>query len=393
MTMSSTISPSTATTSRRRRTPQQVTEAHALEADPAPLEPAPDQRQVWLTHGQKPIAFSDAVDLVLAERTADGERADQLADLRGWGFWSRDGKTMEIAQAVSFDGRREEPIALRRMAFKQLCDLANVPADFIARLPPKLQLVNMNHAMSRAAAGPRLMRRAGGELRAIVSDRYAAFDDDVLLEIVDDVLTQSGYRADAMVRASVTGPHMTLRISVPNDGIEVRRGDVIEWGLDVGNSELGLRSVQVVPMTYRLVCLNGMRHADAGATTRLRHVGDPIKIRDDLAVAIPAAFAEARGDLAMWRKSVDTMVDDALGDLEAMFGRRAPGELRAVGRQLAALPEQTTNEELAEHLRGMRTTAFDVANAITATARDRSDVAARMTLEETGHRYLASRTA
>lgn len=356
-----------------------------------PLSPAPDQRQLWLTHGTKPIPFAEAVEKVLAERQADGERADQVADLRAWGFGSMDGKSMAIIQhtGLGFSGGKPEPIALRKMAFGQLCARVGVPAGYVAALPPKLQIACMNWGMAKASEGTALVRRAGGDARAIVSDRYAAFDDDTLLEIVDDVLKTSGYRADAMVRASVVGPHMTLRISIPNEGVEVRRGDVIEWGVDLGNSELGLRSVQVVPMTYRLICTNGMRSAERGAAARLRHVGDPMKIREDLAAVVPTAFAEARGDLQRWRASVDDMIDSALDDIEGLrsFGLSV-GEQRAVGRTLTGLPEQTSAEDLSTALRGLRSTTFDVANAITQTARDRTDVAARLSLEETGHRYL-----
>lgn len=373
----------------RRTAPQAPATANA--AIHTPLAPLPDQSQIWLTHGSKPITFDEAMGTILRAREEDGARADQVADLRAWGFGSSDGRTMQIMQTVGHDfgASAPAPISLRRMAFGQLCERVRVPAGYVATLPPKLQIACMNWAMSHGEAGTALVRRAGGDARAIVSDRYAAFDDDVLLQIVDDALKASGYRSDAMVRASVVGPHMTLRISIPSGGVEVKRGDVIEWGVDFGNSEVGLRSVQVVPMTYRLICTNGMRSAEGGAATRLRHVGDPMKIREDLIQVVPTAFAEARGDLQKWRDSVDDLIDDALNDIEGLrsFGL-TQGEQRAIGRTLAALPETTSNDELAAQLRNMRTTTYDVANAITQTARDRTDVGARLSLEETAHRYL-----
>ena len=56
------------------------------------------------------------------------------------------------------------------------------------------------------------------------------------------------------------------------------------------------------------------------------------------------------------------------------------------------LPASSSAESLNALLRPP-TTAFAVANAITATARDRDDVAARLTLEEAGHRYLSRRAS
>lgn len=55
----------------------------------------------------------------------------------------------------------------------------------------------------------------------------------------------------------------------------------------------------------------------------------------------------------------------------------------------ALLPASTGDETLTQLL-SVPTTAFDMANAITATARHRTDVASRLSLEEVGHRYLTA---
>jgi hypothetical protein len=382
-----------------RNAPIAATTQAARSDDPAhaPLSVLEDQRQLWLAHGDKPISFESAVERVLAEREADGARTDQLADLRAYGFGAVDG-VMAIKQGASLDLHGDgQPIRLRKRAFRDLCSLVKVDPTFIASVPAQLAAVNMNWLMTHGplqSEGARFFRRAGGDLRSIHSDRYAALDDDILLEIADEVLRKSGYRADAMVRASCIGPQMTLRISIPNEGVEIKAGDVIEWGLDLGNSEVGMRSVQVTPSTYRQICLNGLRSTELGAVTRIRHVGDHREIRDDLTQAIPAAFAEARGDIARWQKSVDMMVTDALADLEGLAGFGIEkSEQRAIGRMLIGAEQDMPNQQLAEALRHRRTTVYDMTNAITATARDRGDVGDRMSLEETAHRYLTRRTA
>lgn len=394
----SSSSPIRATARQQRRVAATARPPVSAAPEHAPLVLLEDQRQLWLTHGDKPLRFEDAMQLVLAEREADGARTDQLADLRGWSFGAVEG-VAAIQQVVGLDlaAGDASPVRLRKRAFAGLCKLVGVEPTFIGALPAQLAAVNMNWLMAHgqsAEQGTRFLRRAGGDLRSIHSDRYGVCDDDVLLDIVDGVLAKAGLRADAMVRASCVGPQMTLRITVPNEGVEVKRGDVIEWGLDVGNSEVGLRSVQITPATYRLVCLNGMRSSEQGARTRIRHVGDHQAIREDLEVAIPAAFAEARGDITRWQKSVDRMVFDALDDLESLrgFGLNQ-GEVRSIGRTLIDAPEYMPNDELQEQLRSRRTTVYDVANAMTATARERSDVTSRLALEETAHRYLTRRTA
>lgn len=357
----------------------------------APLAPRPDQRERWLSH-RDPVSFDQAAQSILDAHAADGVRDDIMAsEIRSWAFGSRDGSTMELVP-VPLPGRpHRDPLALRDLAFGQLCQRVGAPAPYLKSLPAKLQIANVNWGLATKKASA-MLRCAGNEVRAIVSDRYAALDDALVLDLVGDTLERAGYRQDTMVRAVAVGPHTVLRITLPGEGRAVRVGDVIEHGIDIANSELGLRSVQVTPTTYRLICTNGMRAWKSDATMRMRHIGDPDRLRAQLADAIPVAFAEARGDLDRWARSVDTLVDNALAEIEDLRGfGLSTGDISAVGRELAgtigALPESTGQRGVTELLKDAHTSAFDVANAVTAVARGRS-TASRLTLEEAGHRYL-----
>lgn len=359
----------------------------------SPLRPRPDQREQWIAHA-RPIPFEEAAHLVLDAHSEDGGRVDVAAhDLRAWAFGARDG-AMAIAP-VPLPGRLPmAPVPLRELAFTQLCTRVGAPPGYIRNLPAKLQVANMNWGITREQQ-PALLRLGGGEVRAIVSDRYAALDDDLVLEVVADVLDKAGLIDDALVRATAVGTSTILRVTIPSEGVAVKRDDVIEYGLDIGNSEVGLRSVQVTPITYRLVCTNGMRAWRSEAALRMRHIGDPKRLREQLREAVPVALAEARGDIERWRRATEVLIDSALDEIESL---RALGlgqtEVQQVGRQLVGaagmLPASTSVESLSELLK-TPTTAFDIANAITATGRDREDVAARLTLEEAGHRYLSRR--
>lgn len=345
----------------------------------------------------RPVPFVQAAALVRDAHQQDGERTDVIAvDLRTWAFVSPDHQTMHLTRVPLPGRRRGEPLALRELALAQLCQRINTPAAYVRTLPEKLQLACMNWGLAQEPQNA-LFRLAGDEVRAIMSERYAAIDDAFLLQVVDDVLTQAGYRDDALVRATSTGPHTILRITIPSAGVAVRKGDVIEFGLDVANSELGLRSVQVTPITHRLICTNGMRAWRSEAALRMRHVGDPDRLRDQLRDAVPVALAEARGDIARWKKATDVLVDNALEEIENLrVWGLSTSETQAVGRSLAASTgvhlSESSGSELSTALR-TRTTAFELANAITSTARERSDVTARLNMESLGHRYLVSKTS
>ena len=136
-----------------------------------------------------------------------------------------------------------------------------------------------------------------------------------------------------------------------------------------------------------------MRGRYAQAAMRLRHVGESERLHESLLDAIPRALEAARADIALWTRAASALVTSALAELQGLrtLGLRR-GEQDAVGRQLLAAAEaggaNVAGDDLEEALR-VPTTLYDVANAITATARERGDVAKRLALEEVGYRYLA----
>lgn len=294
-----------------------ATQSAAQPATPSmlPLRARPDQREQWIAHA-RPIPFEEAAQLVLDAHAADGERDDVVAhDLHTWAFGGSD--AMAIAP-VPLPGRSpKQPVRLRELAFTQLCQRVGAPPAFIRNLPAKLQVANMNWGITREKQ-PALLRLGGGEVRAIVSDRYAALDDELVLDVVANVLGKTGLIDDALVRATAVGNSTILRVTIPSEGVAVKRDDIIEYGLDIGNSEVGLRSVQVTPITYRLICTNGMRAWRSEAALRMRHIGDPKRLHDQLRDAVPVALAEARGDIDRWRRATEVLIDSALEEIEGL---------------------------------------------------------------------------
>lgn len=357
----------------------------------------PDQRDHWRSY-DTPLGIDEAIELVVRSAEADGPRVDHEAiDLRAWAFGSTDGETMALTR-VPFRGRpRREPLRLRDHAFSQLCQRLGAPATYIRRLPAKLQVACMNYGLTRERR-PALLRSSGDELRAILSDRYAPLDDTELFDVLGQELDGIGYRDEMRVRSLGTGSTTVLRITLPGEGVPIQKDDVIEYGIDVANSELGLRSVEITPVTYRLVCANGMRAWKSETAMRMRHVGDPARLAERLRDAIPLAFAEARGDLDRWRRSVDVMIDDALEEVASLrsFGLSS-ASLRDVERELSReanlLPAISNARSVSEALESARVSAFQVANAMTATAKGNASTIGRLSMEEAAHRYLARRAA
>jgi hypothetical protein len=69
----------------------------------------------------------------------------------------------------------------------------------------------------------------------------------------------------------VTPTKLFLKATTPRLTAEVLKGDVVQMGLCISNSEVGAGSVKVEPLLYRLVCLNGMIVNDLAM--RRYHIG------------------------------------------------------------------------------------------------------------------------
>lgn len=365
---------------------------------------AKDQPAKWQNFEKKPISLDVACGMIRSSHAADGERDDvEIPDLRAWAVIPAN-NVLALAP-LPFPGVRPRgPFPLRENAFRQLCGRMGAPSDYLLALPAKLQLACANYGMTKLADRAGLVRLAGTEARAIVSDRYAKLDDEIVLEALYDTLGRLGLAQSIRVRSLATGGMTALRMTFPTEAIEVKRdnavGDVFEYGLDITNGELGARSVGITSSTYRLVCLNGMRSWKSEANMRFRHVGDTGRLREAFLDGVPIAIAEARGQIEQWKRSIEMLVSDVFEEIETLraFGMtasdsRSVASSFAMDNGLRLLPLKASSEDISELLsEASDPTVFNVANAITRTAQLHADnPERRFEMEEMAHRYLTRR--
>jgi hypothetical protein len=366
-----------------------------------PLRLAPDQPEKWTEYANG-LPFDTAAQLVIEAAQKDGVRTDLgIAKLNTWMFGPAKDGTAALA-AVPVPGREARLVPLRAHAFAQLCSRVGAPAPYIAGLPAKLQMACINHGLQRdEEKGGNTLRLAGDEARALLSDRYAALDNELLLDVMRKTLTEAGMLGDVRVRALALGPTCSMRLTFPGDAAVVtgsrKVGDVVEHGLDLINGEIGNRSVSISAVVWRLVCTNGLRSAEQNAVARLRHVGNPERLAEAFRDAVPSVLAESQGLRQRMARAVDVLVDDILGEFEGLsaFGL-SKSETRDVAHDVAAeravrLPSDTS--AWGEVLRAQGDmTAYDVLNGITHVAQSRR-TDRRLELEEAASRYLRRRAA
>lgn len=189
-----------------------------------------------------------------------------------------------------------------------------------------------------------------------------------------------------------------MYIKVVNERIqtEVVPGDIVQAGILISNSEVGMGSVSVKPLIYRLVCTNGMV-ADVGVGKR--HVGrinesvdgDFGIFRDETIEADDRAFLMKIEDTV--RAAVDearfnALVQKLRDAKEALIlPAAAPKVVELAAKEFNI--RQNESEGILGHLiAGGDLSLYGLANAVTRHAQDVQSYDRSTELEATGYKII-----
>lgn len=178
--------------------------------------------------------------------------------------------------------------------------------------------------------------------------------------------------------------------------LEVRKGDVVQAGIAISNSEVGLGALKVEPLIYRLICTNGMiaqdyskkryhvgRNADEGEAYEL-FTDETLKADDRAFFLKVQDTVRAAVDITKFSTIVENM-------REATEKRIEGNPVKAV--ELTANHFGFNKEEssgVLQHLiQGADLTAYGLLNAITRTSQDVEDYDRSTELERDGSRVLS----
>jgi len=123
---------------------------------------------------------------------------------------------------------------------------------------------NFNYWMQNTPK-QQMIRTQGTTARAFLSDKYKRVDNEEIAQTVLPILVNEGYE---IISSAITDSKMYIKARLPRLEREVTKGDVVQAGVTISNSEVGAGSVNVSPFIYRLVCLNGMTINDARLNSR-----------------------------------------------------------------------------------------------------------------------------
>jgi len=185
---------------------------------------------------------------------------------------------------------------ITELAKHQLAEKLGIPYAYFERMrraQPNLLDRNVNTWL-HADTDRRMVRTLDGQVRALLSDRYRRLDNYDLAEHVLPILQR--LPGGLLASVAMTDSRMYLKWITSEVRYEIQPGDILEAGVVITNSEVGLGSLSVQPLVHRLICSNGLIAADR--SMRKTHVGrlnetqgDTVTVfRDDTLEAEDKAF-------------------------------------------------------------------------------------------------------
>jgi hypothetical protein len=279
------------------------------------------------------------------------------------------------------------------LAHDQIGARLNIPGKYYDRMraeAPDLLATNVN-AWFRKNPEKRMVRTLGGDVRAFLSNRYNRIENEEIAEVVLPILAD--IPDVKIISSEITERRMYIQALTPRVQGEVKKGDVVQAGVVISNSETGHGAVSISPLVYRLVCLNGMIANDG--RLRANHVGGRIEETEAL-YQDDTRKADDRAILLKVRDHVRNAVDALAFSqrIEAMAGlteRKITGSPEAAIEVLAKKVNATDAERsgiLRALIEGGDLSAWGMLNAVTAQAHTAADYDRSIEFERMGGALL-----
>lgn len=227
-------------------------------------------------------------------------RMDYVADTASLTMKTQDHSRSILSLRV--DGQ-ERQYNIAETAHQQMASRLQIPYRYYVKMQrefPVLLDENVNGWFQRQPER-RMIRTLDGKVRAFLSDRYRRLDNFELCAAVLPVIQEM--KGADVASCEVTDSHMYLKVINKRLKAEVAVGDVVQAGFVVSNSEVGLGSLKVEPLVFRLVCKNGMICKDY--SQKKYHVGRQVEAVDDAAYELYSDETLRQDDKAFFMKVQD----------------------------------------------------------------------------------------
>jgi hypothetical protein len=279
---------------------------------------------------------------------------------------------------------------------EQVCGHYKIPRDYAGRIRvahPALYAETLNTHFQKEPAR-RMVRVLDGTARAFLSDRYRPLDD---FDLGNAVLPELMNFPDInIVSSAFTERRFYLKAVFPRIEAEVKKGDPVQIGLVISNSEVGAGSLAVLPLVYRLICLNGMIAEDYGQ--RKYHVGKRAS-SEESAYELYTDRTRQLDDAAFFSKVRDTvkgvLTHETLNKLTAKLRDATEQPIENTLQNVVELTakkfgySERTQDNILRHLAaGGDLTRYGLMNAVTRASQDEQDYETATRMETDGARVI-----
>lgn len=286
---------------------------------------------------------------------------------------------------------------LNDIAHDQVAGRLDIPVKYYNRMrreSPQLLADNVNHWFKKGEPESRMIRTLDGNVRAFLSDLYQRIENEEIAATVLPILLETeGVKIES---CAVTETRMYIKAVFSRIQGEVSKGDIVQAGISISNSEVGHGMVKIEPLIYRLVCLNGMIIPDSRFAAR--HVGGRIEQSEGVyeMLSNEALEADDRAITLKVRDVVRGSFDEVRfqNHLAQMRDARedkiegSPVEAIKVLSKKHSLSEFESGSVLRHLIEGSDISRWGVLNAVTRTAQDVESYDRATELEQLGGKIL-----
>ncbi len=282
-------------------------------------------------------------------------------------------------------------------AHQQLGTHVEIPRKYYQKMQaksPTLLSDNVNHWL-HTSDKRRMVRTLDSTFRAFLSDKYRRIDNDIVANMaLDTLLSMPQIDQDNIASCQVTDRRLYLKVVFPHIQNEVKKGDVVESGITISNSEIGQGGFNVMPFVHRLVCLNGMTVNDAAL--KARHLGKRLEDTGDVIFKQDTQVADNKALMLKLRDTITASADQIQFDKYVMQMRQAvegekivkPVEAVEVLSKSFGLNDTEKTNVLESLIGGHDYSKWGALNAVTSIANDSESYDRATELETMGGKIL-----
>jgi hypothetical protein len=283
---------------------------------------------------------------------------------------------------------------------RQIAGLTDIPWKYYQKVMqnnPELLTDNVANWMDQKPANSkRMFRTFNGDdqvARACLSDRYRRIDDEQIFEAVVPPLME--IKDTQVISSQVTDKKLYLMLAFANREAEIKKGDVVQAGIIITNSEIGMSRFTVQPYVHRLWCLNGAVANVAGKDYGLKqiHAGRRIDAADNYIAYKDETLAA--DDQALKLKMRDTVTSIATGTMwdEIVSGLKQAAVSEEIKQPVPAVEELAKtiklndtekNSVLTNLIKNGDLTRWGAGNAVTQVANEIDDYDRATELQDIG---------